>query len=336
MSKVIEVGPPPPSFRDHQSIMVHFHNFEGLSRQKGIYEETAPFKLFNHLWRISVAPGGDEDASSADGMISVALDLDSKGSIRVRYLFIVRDAVGEIIRKTKQLDATFDQRHCWKGNLVSRSTVLEEALNNGTFSIELRIQPVVDSESKYCKHFIPANRAIRQVTTDETESIISSLLFDEESADICFDVSSPSDVTKPSVKIYAHKVILKARALDLARLCAGYDVLHPMPIYDVEPEIFRDLMRYIYGSHMDNTDWEAVSKALLEVANKYDVTNLKVTAEAWYVTYFKFTAENVSDQFLYADAMSCPLLKEATVNFMVDNGVDVFTSDPFNAVLLGA
>ena len=162
---------------------------------------------------------------------------------------------------------------------------------------------------------IPANR---ELSDDEIEgSIISSLLFDEGSADISFDVSSPSDETKQSVQVYAHRNILKARAPDLFRLCAGYDVSNPMPINDVEPEIFRELMRFIYGQHMDTTDWQVDSKAILEAANKYDVANLKVTAEAWYVTHFEFTDENVAGQLLYADAMDCPLLKEAAVEFIV-------------------
>jgi len=331
VSKVLEVGAPPPSFSEHRSILVHFHDFKGLSSKKGVYEETLPFKLFNHTWRISVAPGGDE-ASPADDMISVALHLDSKGKIRVRYLYIVRDDSGGIIKKTGQRDNTFGQEHSGhSGNVVSRSTILEKVVTNGTCTIELRMTPVSDSESKYCNHFIPANRAISGSTLQD--SIISSLLFDEESADICFDVSSPSDDTKQSVKIYAHQCILKARAPALARLCAGYNVSNSMPIDDVEPDIFRELMRFVYGLNMDDTDWEKDAKAILEAANKYDVANLKVTAEAWYVTYFEFTADNVTDQFLYADAMSCPLLKESTVNFMVDNGIDVFSSDSFNAVL---
>lgn len=331
VSKVLEVGVPPPSFSEHRSILVHFHDFKELSSKKGVYEETLPFKLFNHTWRISVAPGGDQ-ASPADDMISVALHLDSIGKIRVKYWFIVRDDSGKIIKKTGQ-DNTFGQEHSGhSGNVVSRSTILEKVAINGTFTIELLMTPVSDSKSKYCKHYIPANRAISGSTILQG-SIISSLLFDEESADICFDVSSPSDDTKQSVKIYAHQCILKARAPALARLCVGYNVSNSMPINDVEPDIFRELMRFVYGLNMDDTDWEEDAQALLEAANKYDVANLKVTAEAWYVTYFEFTADNVTDQFLYADAMSCPLLKESTVNFMVDNGIDVFSSDSFNAVL---
>ena len=84
---------------------------------------------------------------------------------------------------------------------------------------------------------------------------------------------------------------------------------------------------------MNYTDWEEDAKALLEAANKYDIANLKVTAEAWYITYFEFTAENVVDQLLYADAMSCPLLKEAALKFIVRNGINVFSSDSFKTVL---
>lgn len=305
-----------------------------MSAKKGYYEDSPPFKLFNYYWNVYLYPGGVEAASS-DDTVSIGLHLQSKGEMSVRYLYIVRDASGDIIRETRQFEAMIDtEKDTWVLNkLLSRSTVLEKALNNGTFTIELRMAPVSDSKSKYCKHFIPANRPIRKDNTVKPVSIISSLLFDEESADICFDVSSPSDDTTSSVKIYAHRVILKARAPDLFRLCAGYDVSNPMPINDVEPYIFRGLMCYIYGLQVNDINREADAKALLEAANKYDVANLKVTAEAWYVNYFEFTAENVADQLLYADAMSCPLLKEEAINFIVGNGIDVFSTSSFNAVL---
>ena len=332
ISKVIEVGVPPTSLRDDQSVLLHFHDFQGLSSNKGSYEESGTFKLFNYQWNVFLYPGGDK-TSPVDDMVTIGLGLYSKGIIEVKYWLIVRDASGEIIEETRQLEGTFDGKSCDYVDLLPRTTLLERALNNGTFTIELRMTPVIDSKSKYCNHFIPANRAIRHDKYTQHGSIISSLLFDEESADICFDVNSPSDETKQSVQVYAHRNILKARAPDLFRLCAGYDVSNPMPINDVEPDIFRELMRFIYGLRMDNTDWEVDSKNLLEAANKYDVANLKVTAEAWYVTCFDFTAENVADQLLFADAMSCPLLKEEAIKFIVDNGVDVFSSGSFNTVL---
>ena len=328
MSKVLEVGVPPPSFSEHQSILVHFHDFESLSTKKGCFKATQDFNRFNHVWSVFLYPGGKLDSS--DDMVTVGICLQSKGNITINFGYVIRAASGEIIEETSDEETFGAETETWTLELLPRATVLEKALKNGTFSIEVRMAPV-DSKSKYCKYMIPANR---ELSDNEIEgSIISSLLFDEESADISFDVSSPSDETKQSVQVYAHRNILKARAPDLFRLCAGYDVSNPMPINDVEPEIFRELMRFIYGQHMDTTDWQVDSKAILEAANKYDVANLKVTAEAWYVTHFEFTGENVAGKLLYADAMDCPLLKEAAVEFIVGNGVDVFSSDSFKTVL---
>ena len=214
VSKVIDVGVPPPSFRDDQSIMVHFHDFESLSTKKGCFKATQDFNRFNHVWSVFLYPGGKLDSS--DDMVTVGICLQSKGNITINFGYVIRAALGEIIEETSDEETFGAETETWTLELLPRATVLEKALKNGTFTIEVRMAPV-DSKSKYCKYMIPANR---ELSDDEIEgSIISSLLFDEESADISFDVSSPGDETKQSVKVYAHRNILKARAPDLFRLC---------------------------------------------------------------------------------------------------------------------
>ncbi|XP_057318363.1 speckle-type POZ protein-like A [Microplitis mediator] len=76
------------------------------------------------------------------------------------------------------------------------------------------------------------------------------------------------------VKFHAHKTILSARSPVLA------SVLHRMQesnnnilmISDVAPEIFRDMLRFIYTDKVDDLDSKAVS--LLQVADRFKLQTL--------------------------------------------------------------
>ena len=47
--------------------------------------------------------------------------------------------------------------------------------------------------------------------------------------------------------------------------------------------------------------------------------NLKIQAEKKYIGYIVFTAENIVDELLYADAKNCMLLKESSMEFLAEN-----------------
>ena len=59
------------------------------------------------------------------------------------------------------------------------------------------------------------------------------------------------------------------------------------------------------------------------MADKYGVTNLKLEAESHYVSSVKFDVENIGDNLLFADSKNCALLKEAVMNFIVDNATEI-------------
>ena len=51
------------------------------------------------------------------------------------------------------------------------------------------------------------------------------------------------------------------------------------------------------------------AKELIEAADKYGVTNLKLEAEARYVDSLSITMENVMEHLAFADSKNCALLK---------------------------
>jgi len=68
--------------------------------------------------------------------------------------------------------------------------------------------------------------------------------------------------------------------------------------------------------------WKEHSKELLDAANRYGVSGLKLEAEAWYIRNTTITDANAVDILLYADSKSCANLKEKVMDYFVESGKD--------------
>jgi len=206
-------------------------------------------------------------------------------------------------------------------NLIHRSVLLKpENLNHGTLTIELRMK--LDESNKSRVNFIPENPFGKHML---------KLFLDAESADMLFELSNDDHSSK--VQYHAHRLVLEANAPGLARLCEGSDKSTPVRIPDVEPQVFLQLLQYVYGGDI-SPDWENDAKKFIDAADKYEVIDLKVEAEAWHVTYSKFTVGNVIEELLYADTMNCPLLREAAMDFILKNAKEVIKPDSFENDLI--
>lgn len=127
-------------------------------------------------------------------------------------------------------------------------------------------------------------------------------------------------------------MIIKVQAPDLAELTEPFKKESPIPINDVNPEVFELMLKFVYGKAIEAVEWKEHSKQILDSSAKYGFSDLKSIAEAWYVKNFEanLTAENVIDELLYADGMSCPCLKNAAMRFIVDHGEEVLESDSYD------
>jgi len=61
------------------------------------------------------------------------------------------------------------------------------------------------------------------------------------------------------------------------------------------------------------------AKEIVDAADRHGVVDLKLAAEASLVDSTAFTMENLLDLLHYADSKNCALLKEAAMDFMLDN-----------------
>ena len=166
------------------------------------------------------------------------------------------------------------------------------------------------------------------------QKLILRMFMDENSSDVKFVVSNnlhgededdeESIMTEPQI-FHSHRFILEECAPTLADLCESdenYDGTHTIvPIDDMDPEVFHRLLYHVYGGKI--TDWTGCAKDMIEVAEKYNLPQLKLEAEDAYAQSAVITTDNLLYHILYADTRNCTSLKDAVIDFIMDNDKEV-------------
>jgi speckle-type POZ protein len=109
----------------------------------------------------------------------------------------------------------------------------------------------------------------------------------------------------------------------------------PIQIDDIAPDVFHLLLFYMYGGKVSDDDMKSHAKELVNAADRYGVTSLKLEAEASIVEDTNITMDNVMELLLYSDSKNCALLKETAMDFLVENKADVIEELSLSLTSLG-
>jgi len=312
---------------------VRCHGFAGLSTARGDYEESSEFTCLGHQWTLKIYPGGN--ASSDEGMVGLFLCNMSNKRIKIDYGFSVKYSNGnEAVHKAFKGIKFAARSNNGKVNFTRHSKILDR-LVEGSLVIEVHMKLAEPAET-IPSPFIPENPAC---------NAIQKMFMDEKSSDVVFEVqhldsgeSNPEKKAKISpTAFYAHRLILQTCAPQLAEMCGGpmengSSPPVPISIPNVTPKIFHHILNYVYGGEMASEELEANARDIIDAADKYGVSNLKLEAEACLVNTTTINVENVMDLLLYSDSKSCALLKEAVMDFLLKNVVDVMDKVSFKDV----
>lgn len=154
---------------------------------------------------------------------------------------------------------------------------------------------------------------------------IFQLLDDEEDKDVFFKTDDEEIFS-------AHKLILKANAPLLAN-CCGPDSSpsNPICINGVKSITFHWILLYIYGGKIpsDSPVMDLYAKDLINACDKYDLVGLKHAAESYLVRTCVINIDNVVEWMQFADAKTCPLLKEYAMSYFLARGRDVLKTESY-------
>ncbi len=203
-----------------------------------------------------------------------------------------------------------------------------DSLVDGALVIEVFMR-LVDDPTKKSPPFILAPPSACE--------IIQDMFMDEEFADIFFEVggqqskSHAMKISKKTVMFPAHRFILRKCSSTLAELCvSAVDKSTPIPICDVTPDVFRHLLLHVYGGEIAADNMKSHAKDIIDGADRFGVIDLKLAAEACLVNSTAFSVENLLDLLLYAHSKNCALLKEAAMDFILENKVEVVKNVSFD------
>jgi len=273
--------------------------------------------------------------SSLDGMVAVYLKRCTGGrNLSLKFSFELDDGSDWVRRKGISIftdlglwgtDIWGWYDLCSRKEITGSEEVGEGFLVKGALTIRVSMQ---------LDEFISNNPA---------SSIMLKMFDDRKSADVVFEIceqhKSDSESNRKTAKTtteklyHAHRLILQHYSPELSALCAtSDDGMTPIIITDVKTKVFRLLLYYVYGGEISDEEYVDNEKDLINAADKYGITNLKLEAEVWYVDNKQITIDNVIDNLLYADARNCALLKETVMDFIVENKEKVMQQVSFQDV----
>lgn len=100
---------------------------------------------------------------------------------------------------------------------------------------------------------------------------------------------------------------------------------------DMDAYVFNTILEYVYSGclsfgHDDDVFFTA-AKDFIDAANRFELVEFKMAIERVLVRERILDKTNVADYILFADAQSCPLLKEYAISFFALHAKEILNSD---------
>jgi hypothetical protein len=292
-------------------VLLHFKFDNFLDLPSGVDEPVySEFQtdLNGHKWCLLLYPGGTSKAIEL-GYIAVYLIRFFQGEMT--------NASGRTVRVNKNCQHKVACAFNWgEAQIVKREDVLDPSSNilkDGAICIDAGIQVKDRDDDMYQPRNLFCKRML-------------NLLNSGEKADVSFDVSGTI--------FLAHLAIIHANAPILANYGSGYNSFDENKsnvseiIRDISADVFKLLLEHIYiGQGVPLKCALKHGKELINAANKYELVELKMAVKNALVQERILTKENVTDYILFADAQSCPLLKEYATYYFILHCNEVLRSE---------
>ena len=363
----VHVGGEEQVTSEWQTNRVVFHHFSDLPSKRGECTQSPVFECHGLKWTVDLYPGGNKNFSgdvhampqqqyhllalpargqpkSSEEDVNVSVFLSSKSctdtnQIRAKFRIRVpsaRKMVGG--EEACKIFSPARNESSWgEKDYAKREDVLDSSKNylvDGNLTVEVDIQVMLDEPPVWT----PTNN----ISADMLNILESA---DAESADVVFKIGEGNKATARSRKkasypsrmderktFYAHKLILSVRAPILAALADDCSPGTAIPISDVRPDLFRMLLRFVYGGEVPGRNvLSEKGRDIIRAADRFRCIGLKLAAEAE-LAFASITVDNASELILFADATGCALLKEVATEFFVRNAQDVTASEGFAQV----
>jgi speckle-type POZ protein len=139
-------------------------------------------------------------------------------------------------------------------------------------------------------------------------------------------------ITVDEVEFKVHKAILVARSPVFAAMFQHNSKKQQssrVDVPDMEHDVFREMLQYIYTGKADNLD--GMAAPLLAASDRYGLTHLKTSCEHFMIK--QISVENAFEQLILADLHLASQLKETVIKFINRNTSAVVKTDGWKTLV---
>ncbi|CAO2167899.1 unnamed protein product [Urochloa humidicola] len=294
------------------------HQFKVIGYNQNIYNfpiRSGTFNIGGYDWRLVYYPRTRSlDEIDNDDYIEVNLELLSKAEVRVMVeLFFINQIMDlpYAVACTKE-PKKLTRKSVWATCDLMKMSELESSgyVRDNSIIIQCDLTvillPDVPKTKSFCEIEVPPPEMAQQ---------FGMLLEDMTSSDVTFEVGGKS--------FHAHRLVLAARSPVFKAQLFGpmRDTrMESLVIGEMEPEVFKALLHYIYNESLPNMDGADRTNRhemlwhLLEAADRYAIERLKVICER--MLFLDLDVENVAMTLALAEQQHCKQLTNACLEFM--------------------
>ena len=300
-----------------ETINVRFLRFSNMPRGDRAEVDSAEFMCLGHRWKVKIERNtiGNFGNNLTTEWLGVNLCSSEECSNTANteawlpFSLIVRRPGNRHYEETGNIRPGLK-----RGNhRYAKMQSIQKCLVDGNLVIEVTMWGAEPSSHVYVPH------------NPFTQKMLEVFMH-EESSDVVIQVGGRGENdnkrAKTSPTIFpAHKILLRQGAPELFLMCR--DTQHAVEINNIEPEIFRHLLYYIYGGTIEETDLKGNAHDIIDAADRFGVVSLKLEAEACYVQSTAITFDNFWDNLQDANSKNLALLREAVMDFASENIAEV-------------
>ncbi|XP_059315039.1 BTB/POZ and MATH domain-containing protein 4-like isoform X1 [Lycium ferocissimum] len=320
----------------HRFVIQGYSLAKGMGVGKHIASDT--FTVGGHQWAIYFYPDGKNPEDNST-YVSVFIALASEGTdVRALFELTLVDQSGKgkdkvhshFDRSLESGPYTLKYRgSMWGYKRFFRRALLETSdyLKDDCLKINCTVGVVRSTIDCSSLHTI-------QVPDPDIGAHFGMLLENIEASDIIFNVAGE--------KFHAHKLVLAARSpvFRTEFLCKRDGDEQEIVVNDMEPEVFKAMLHFIYRDALVEEELEATSTSsstpcisdtvtakLLSAADRYDLTRLRRLCESHLCK--DISINSVAHILALADRYHAAELKSVCLSFAAENLAAVMQSDGF-------
>ncbi|CAK9303764.1 unnamed protein product [Gordionus sp. m RMFG-2023] len=300
------------------SYMWTINNFTFCKEEMGEVLKSSPFSSGANdklKWCLRVNPRGLDEESKDYLSLYLLLVSCNKTEVRAKFKFSILNSKGE---ETKAMESQrayrFVQGKDWGfKKFIRRDFLLDDA--NGLLPD--------DKLTLFCEVSVVAESVNVSGQTNLTPFKVPECKLSED-LNALFESQTFSDVVLCVEKkeFKSHKAILAARSPVFAAMFEHEmeeRKLNRVEITDLEEEVLREMLRYIYTGRASNL--ERMADDLLAAADKYALDRLKIMCEESLCS--NLNVENVAETFTLADLHSAEQLKLQCIDYINSHACEV-------------